>query len=99
MGRFAGILLAKGRVIFRGTPAELTGAAAGHVWTVMADRPVEPEPGWTIVSMLHLSDSIQYRLMGPAAASGAGAEPARPSLEDGVWLMKQESAPRVPGPR
>jgi ABC-type multidrug transport system ATPase subunit len=82
-------VLAKGRALFRGSPAELTNAAAGHVWTVMMDRPVEPEPGLTIVSMLHLSDGVQYRLVGPSAEGHPTAEPARPSLEDGyVWLMK-----------
>ncbi len=83
-------VLAKGRALFRGSPAELTNGAAGHVWTVMVDRPVEPGPGLTIVSMLHLSDGIQYRLVGE---SHPAAEPARPSLEDGyVWLMKTRGA-------
>ena len=82
-------VLAKGRVLFRGSPAELTNAAAGHVWTVMMDRLAEPEPGLTIVSMLHLTDGIQYRLVGASAEGYPAAEPARPSLEDGyVWLMK-----------
>lgn len=82
-------VLAKGQVLFRGSPAELTSSATGHVWTVMMDRLAEPEPGLTIVSMLHLSDGIQYRLVGPSANGHPTAEPARPSLEDGyVWLMK-----------
>ena len=82
-------VLAKGQVLFRGSPAELTNAAGGRVWTVTADRVVEPEGGQTIVSMLHLSDGIQYRLVGPSAEGHPTAEPARPSLEDGyVWLMK-----------
>jgi ABC-2 type transport system ATP-binding protein len=82
-------VLAKGQVLFRGSPAELTEAATGHVWTVTLDRLVEPAPGLTVVSMLHLSDGIQYRLVGVSAAGHPTAEPARPSLEDGyVWLMK-----------
>lgn len=82
-------VLAKGRTLFRGSPTELTNAATGHVWTVMMDRMAEPERGLTIVSMLHLSDGIQYRLVGPSAEGHPTAEAARPSLEDGyVWLMK-----------
>jgi ABC-2 type transport system ATP-binding protein len=86
-------VLAKGRVLFRGTPNELTEGAAGHVWTRTSDRLEEPAPGMTIVSMLHLTDGIQYRLVGRLAGRGTEgvleAEPARPSLEDGyVWLMK-----------
>jgi len=85
-------VLAGGRTLFRGSPAELTNAAGGHVWTVMMDRLVEPEPGMTIVSMLHLTDGIQYRLVGGSAEGHPAAEPARPSLEDGyVWLMKSAS--------
>ncbi|MES1244232.1 MAG: ABC transporter ATP-binding protein [Acidobacteriota bacterium] len=90
-------VLAKGRVVFRGSPAELANAAAGRVWTASTDRPVEPEEGLTIVSMLHLPEGVQYRLVGPAgpAASGfSAAEPARPGLEDGyVWLMKGGEPP------
>jgi ABC-type multidrug transport system ATPase subunit len=89
-------VLAQGRVLFRGSPAELTNAAGGHVWTVMTDRPLEPEAGLTIVSMLHLSDGVQYRLVGTSAASHSSAEPARPSLEDGyVWLMKSAAPKEV----
>jgi ABC-type multidrug transport system ATPase subunit len=85
-------VLARGRVLFRGSPAELTSSAGGHVWTVMMDRLAEPERGLTIVSMLHLSEGIQYRLVGLSAAAYPRAEPARPSLEDGyVWLMKKAS--------
>jgi ABC-2 type transport system ATP-binding protein len=94
-------VLAQGQVLFRGTPGELTQAATGHVWTVTASRLEEPAPGMTIVSMLHLSDGIQYRmvgpgLVGPGANGVAGAEPARPSLEDGyVWLMQGPLNPRA----
>jgi ABC-2 type transport system ATP-binding protein len=89
-------VLAKGEVLFRGTPGELTQAASGHVWRVTRDRLEEPALGMTIVSMLHLSDGIQYRLVGPSADEVAGAEPARPSLEDGyVWLMKGPLNPKA----
>lgn len=88
-------VLAQGQVLFRGSPTELTNAARGHVWTAMMDRLVEPERGLTVVSMLHLTDGIQYRLVGPAAKHPT-AEPARPSLEDGyVWLMKGTGEERV----
>ncbi|HVR99660.1 MAG TPA: ABC transporter ATP-binding protein [Thermoanaerobaculia bacterium] len=85
-------VLAQGRVLFRGSPAELINAAGGHVWTVTTDRPME-EKGVTIVSMLPLSGGFQYRLVGPSAEGHPTAEPARPSLEDGcVWLMQGVSA-------
>ena len=81
-------VLARGRVLFRGTTGELAERADGHVWTLTAPAPIDPDESATIVSMLHLSDGIQYRLVGGAGIHPA-MEPARPSLEDGyVWLMR-----------
>ncbi len=39
--------------------------------------------------MLHLTDGIQYRLVGPDASAYPQAQGVQPGLEDGyVWLMK-----------
>jgi ABC-type multidrug transport system ATPase subunit len=82
-------VLARGRVLFRGSPAELTQAATGHVWTLTASGLEKPDHGLTIVSMLHLADSTQYRLVGDTINEYPTAEPVQPGLEDGyVWLMK-----------
>jgi ABC-2 type transport system ATP-binding protein len=82
-------VLARGRVRFRGSPAELTETAQGHVWNVTSARLEAPRPGVTIVSMLHLTDGVQYRLVGEPMDGDPGVTAARPSLEDGyVWLMK-----------
>ena len=41
--------------------------------------------------MLHLSDGVQYRLVGEKPPEYPMAQPTQPGLEDGyVWLMKQE---------
>ncbi|MEO8503354.1 MAG: ABC transporter ATP-binding protein [Acidobacteriota bacterium] len=86
-------VLSQGRLVFRGTPAELTEAAEGHVWSVTTTEMVEPRDGLTIVSMLHLSDSIQYRFVGRSIEGHPNAQAARPSLEDGyVWLMQSAKA-------
>jgi ABC-2 type transport system ATP-binding protein len=82
-------VLSKGKILFRGSPAELTRAAEGHVWTVNSANGRKPNNGLVVVSMLHLSDGVQYRLVGPAPHEYPDAQEARPSLEDGyVWLMK-----------
>jgi ABC-type multidrug transport system ATPase subunit len=82
-------VLAQGRVRFRGSPAELIEAAEGHVWSVTNSRLEQSRPGVTIVSMLHLTDGVQYRLVGENVDGTPGAAAARPSLEDGyVWLMR-----------
>jgi ABC-type multidrug transport system ATPase subunit len=82
-------VLAQGQVVFRGSPAELTESAVGHVWTLTTDKPEKPDHNMTVVSMLHLADGIQYRLVGQDADGYPAAERTQPGLEDGyVWLMK-----------
>jgi ABC-type multidrug transport system ATPase subunit len=82
-------VLAHGKLLFRGSPAELTQAADGHVWTLTCSGPEKPDHELTVVSMLHLAEGTQYRLVGSSAAAYPSAQPAQPGLEDGyVWLMK-----------
>lgn len=82
-------VLAHGQVLFRGSPAELTQAAAGHVWTLTCSGIEKPDHGLTIVSMLHLAEETQYRLVGPAIEAYPAAQPVQPGLEDSyVWLMQ-----------
>lgn len=82
-------ILAHGQVLFRGSPAELIEAARGHVWTLTTGEPQKPNHSMTVVSMMHMTDGIQYRLVGPDAESYSQAQTVQPGLEDGyVWLMK-----------
>jgi ABC-2 type transport system ATP-binding protein len=82
-------VLARGQVLFRGSPHDLMQAADGHVWSLTASGLEKPDHGLTIVSMLHLADGTQYRLVGEEVEGYPGAHPVQPSLEDGyVWLMK-----------
>jgi ABC-2 type transport system ATP-binding protein len=82
-------VIARGQVIFRGSPTELTQAAAGHVWALTSGAMEKPDHGLTIVSMLHLAEGTQYRMVGESASDYPNAQPVQPGLEDGyVWLMK-----------
>lgn len=82
-------ILAHGQVIFRGSPVALTRAAAGHVWTLTCSGVEKPNHDLTVVSMLHLADGTQYRLVGSSVADYPFAQEVQPGLEDGyVWLMK-----------
>ncbi len=82
-------VLARGQVLFRGSPAELTQAASGHVWLLTCSGLEKPDHGLTVVSMLHLADETQFRLVGPGAEAYPAARAVQPGLEDGyVWLMK-----------
>jgi ABC-type multidrug transport system ATPase subunit len=85
-------VLGRGSVLFRGSPAELSRIAEGHVWSVTRPQLDEPEPGTTIVSMLHLADAVQYRVVGAWNDPGAGALPTPPSLEDGYVRLMQISS-------
>lgn len=78
-----------GKILFEGNTRELIEAAKGKVFTVKTDGP-KPDGGLTVVSTLHLEDTVQYRVVGgppPGLTTAVGVEP---SLEDGyVWLMRE----------
>ncbi len=89
-------ILARGRLLFRGSPVDLTQAAEGKVWLVTSHGPRKPDNGLTVVSMLHLAEGVQYRLVGQDPSSYGAAQPAQPGLEDGyVWLMKSAGQPAL----
>lgn len=83
-------VLAAGNVIFRGSPQELISEARGKVWTVTTNQPRKPDNGLTVVSMLHLSNGVQYRVVGEDVSAYPEAITTDPGLEDSyVWLMKR----------
>lgn len=83
-------VLAAGNVIFRGSPQTLIAEARGKVWTVTLNQPRKPNNGLTVLSMLHLSEGTQYRLVGEDISAYPTAIPTEPGLEDSyVWLMKR----------
>ncbi|GAA4260110.1 ATP-binding cassette domain-containing protein [Dactylosporangium darangshiense] len=77
-------VLAKGRLIFRGTVAELTGRAEGKVWSVVTDGP--PPAEGTVVSALPHEDGMRYRIVS-ATSPAAQARPVEPGLEDGYLAV------------
>jgi len=82
-------VLSRGQVVFRGSPTELMQAADGHVWILTTSATEKPNHDLTVVSMLHLAEGVQYRLVGPNVADYPQAKLTPPGLEDGyVWLMK-----------
>jgi ABC-2 type transport system ATP-binding protein len=87
-------IINKGGVLFRGSPAQLIGAARGKVWTILTQGE-RPNGGLSVVSTLQLQNGVQYRVIGTPGAQYAAAAPAEPSLEDGyIWIMNHpEDAP------
>jgi ABC-2 type transport system ATP-binding protein len=82
-------VLSHGKVLFRGSPADLTRNANEHVWLYTTSSQEKPDHNLTVVSMLHLAEGTQFRLVGEAANEYPAAVPVQAGLEDGyVWLMK-----------
>src|SRR6266849_10637371 len=86
-------ILKNGRVVFQGTTGDLIGEARGRVW-IVTSQGQRPTGNITIVSTLHMGDSVQYRVVGELDKPDAdGVAPTEPSLEDSyVWLMREQRA-------
>jgi len=83
-------VLSQGSICFVGSPTELIHKADGHVWELTTTSTEKPDGGLTIVSMLHQSDGIRYRLVGESKPADRSAVAVKPGLEDGyIWLMHQ----------
>ncbi|WP_433041875.1 ABC transporter ATP-binding protein [Dactylosporangium sp. CS-033363] len=77
-------VLAKGRLIFRGTTAELIRRAEGRVWSLVTDGP--PPAEGTIVSALPQEHGVRYRIVAPQAPAPEAAR-VEPGLEDGYLAV------------
>jgi ABC-2 type transport system ATP-binding protein len=83
-------VIAKGTVLFSGSPYDLINMARGNVWGLMMTNGNRPNHGLVTVSSLQLQEGTQYRVLGKPE-SQANATPLEPSLEDGyMWLMKEK---------
>jgi len=89
-------VLSKGRLLFHGSPQELTAAAEGSVWTVLSPDGRKPDGGTVVVSMIHLAEGVQYRLVGPKPEGFRDIKPAAPGLEDGYVRLMQGSGSNGP---
>jgi ABC-2 type transport system ATP-binding protein len=87
-------IMNKGRIVFRGSIAELVAAAEGKVWSVTT--PVggaKPAGDMTVISTLHLGSSVQYRVVSETQPT-LDAQLTAPTLEDSyVWLMRDSRTP------
>jgi ABC-type multidrug transport system ATPase subunit len=90
-------VLARGRLIFRGTVDDLTRRAEGQVWSVVTDGP--PPTEGTVVSALPHEDGMRYRIVA-ATEPSPRARPVEPGLEDGyLAVTAPSSSPHgSPGP-
>lgn len=82
-------VLARGRLVFRGTVEGLTEQAAGRVWTVVTPGPA-PADGMVISALPH-DTGMRYRIVGPVQPAPE-ARPAEPNLEDGYLALAQDAS-------
>jgi ABC-2 type transport system ATP-binding protein len=80
-------VLGRGRLIYRGTVADLTARANGSVWSMVTTGPV-PSVG-TVLSALPDGDAMRYRVVA-ATRPSPEAEPVAPTLEDGYVALAQQ---------
>ena len=81
-----------GHIIFQGNVSDLLSKAQGKVWIVTTPG-IKPEGNITVMSTLHLSGSVQYRVVGELSDC-TGAILAEPNLEDSyVWQMHEQRIP------
>jgi ABC-2 type transport system ATP-binding protein len=81
-------IMKDGQIIFQGTAADLMSKAQGKVW-IVTNQGIKPEGNITVMSTLHLSSSVQYRVVGELS-DDAGAIMAEPNLEDSyIWQMHE----------
>ncbi|MFG1920390.1 ABC transporter ATP-binding protein [Cryptosporangium sp. NPDC048952] len=77
-------VLARGRLIFRGTADELVRRAEGQVWSLVTDGP--PPTEGTVVSALPHENGMRYRVVASTAPDPA-ARSLEPGLEDGYLAV------------
>jgi ABC-type multidrug transport system ATPase subunit len=80
-------VLGRGRLIYRGTVAELTAQATGSVWSMVTTGPI-PSVG-TVLSALPEGEGTRYRVVA-ATRPSSDAEPVAPTLEDGYVALAQQ---------
>ncbi|MFD0738492.1 ABC transporter ATP-binding protein [Lysobacter koreensis] len=82
-------IMAKGRLLFSGTPEALIADAAGHVWewTVPAEQVATVRARHVTTGSQRLADGVRLRLVAERAPS-ADAVPVAAGLEDAhLWLV------------
>ncbi|MFC4564774.1 ATP-binding cassette domain-containing protein [Nocardiopsis mangrovi] len=87
------LVLDEGRLVFAGTPAELTAGARGRVWS-LPERPIGGTTTWR-------SPDGRYRVLTPNSTEPpqgyeGSAEPVAPTLEDGYLILTGSAGAAAP---
>lgn len=78
-------VLQRGRVVFRGSPTELTEYARGSVWDVLLPPGAKPDAHWRVVASISETAGTRLRIVGPKPTPEATE--AAPGLEEGYLKL------------
>lgn len=84
-------VLNKGRLLFRGSPAELTSYADGSVWEVLLPNGRGADPSWRVTASVTEQGGTRLRVLGRKPTPEAAA--LKPNLEDGYMRLLAEHTP------
>ena len=78
------VILDKGKVLYRGSPPDLTAKAEGKVWETVAEEKDLPaiKKRFSVISTAPRGDRLHLRLVGDGHADSLELKPVNPNLED-----------------
>jgi len=78
------VILDKGKVLYHGSPQELTAKAEGKAWETVAEEKdlSEIKRRFSVISTAPRGDRLHLRLVGEGSANGLELKPVNPNLED-----------------
>jgi ABC-type multidrug transport system ATPase subunit len=81
------VVMKQGHILFQGTVADLVKEIQNKVWLISTSERILPPGDFTIVRMLNLGDTIQYRVVGDPPTTFSPTLTS-PNLEDAyMWLL------------
>ena len=81
-------VLSKGRLLFRGSPADLTSHADGSVWEVLLPNGLSADPSWRVTASITDQGGTRLRVLGRKPTPEAAER--KPNLEDGYMRLLAE---------
>lgn len=84
-------VLNQGRLLFRGSPAELTRHATGSVWEVTLPSGHAADPSWRVIASITEQGGTRLRVLGNKPTPDATE--LEPNLEDGYIRLLAEHSP------
>lgn len=82
-------IMQQGRILFRGSPAELLRDAEGKIWSLTLPPSRQPDSAWRIATSVRDVQGVRLRIVGPRPSADAEAVP--PTLEEAYLALMQSA--------